>query len=99
MRLAGLRPERESIADLGPQGGIDAGDRGRACEVEMNQRVRAERFNELDGDRHSLARARRYRKMLRPDAEHRLAAGFAQPRLSLAIQRDRRTVMRKRHAL
>ena len=58
LHLADAVLKAEEIADLRPQRRIDARNRGGACEVEMDQRIRAERLDQLDRHRNAVGRIR-----------------------------------------
>lgn len=54
MRLARLRAQAEAVADLRPQRRVDPRDGGAAGEIEMDQRVRAQGFDQLDVDGNAI---------------------------------------------
>jgi hypothetical protein len=60
----------------------------------MNQRVRAERFDELDADRNAVSRIGRHREVLGTNSEHAIA-GLPQPAATLRIQRHGRPALAK----
>ena len=90
MCLSGLWAKAQALADLRAQRRIDPRNRRRTGKIEMNQRVRAERFDELDADRNAVSRIGRHREMLGTNSEHAIA-GLPQPAATLRIQRHGRT--------
>ncbi len=54
--LARLRTKAETIADLRAQRRIDPRNGRSAGDIEVNQRIRAERFDQPDIDRNTVGR-------------------------------------------
>src|SRR6185437_12410470 len=94
MRLAVLRTQVEAVADLRTQRRIDPCNGRSTCKIEMDERVGAERLDQLDADRNAICDAWRDGKMLGAHAQHGLA-GFMQPRTALIVERDVCSVIRK----
>src|SRR4051794_20657148 len=98
MGLARLRTQAETIADLWPQGRIDPRDRRHAGEIEMDQRIRAERLDELDVDGDAVGGIGSNGKMFRANTDDS-AAGLPQAARGLTIQRQRCSSLRKDRTL
>src|SRR3954471_11323090 len=70
MRLARLWAQIDAITNLRPQRRIDPRDGGAAGEIEMDQRVRAERLDQPDVDRDAISGIRSHSKMFGANAQH-----------------------------